>query len=146
MTSPNFPTVTVALACFLHYPGPNLPMAVFFTVAEAFHAAIVIVCFANLSARRRKSLLYKVYSWCRGWYPSHALGLTLLALPALCALANFQCERLRRGGLGGHGGGESREMYLQLCFFGVVHFTNLTALSNWAKSAFASLTAVVILG
>ena len=37
-------------------------------------------------------------------------------------------------------------MYLQLCFFGVVHFTNLTALSNWAKSAFASLTAVVILG
>ena len=82
-----------------------------------------------------------MYSWCRGWYPSHALGLTLLALPALCALANFQCERLRRGG-----GGESREMYLQLCFFGVVHFTNLTALSNWAKSAFASLTAVVILG
>ena len=86
-------------------------------------------------------MLYKVYSWCRGWYPSHALGLTLLALPALCALANFQCERLRR-----ESGGESREMYLQLCFFGVVHFTNLTALSNWAKSAFASLTAVGILG
>ena len=49
-------TVTVALACFLHYPGPNLPMAVFFTVAAAFHSAIVIVCFANLSARRRYRL------------------------------------------------------------------------------------------
>ena len=45
-------TVTVALACFLHYP-PNVPMAVFFTVAAAFHSAIVIVCFTNLSSRRR---------------------------------------------------------------------------------------------
>ena len=45
--------VIVALACFLHYPGPNVPMAVFFTVAAAFHSAIVVVCFANLSARRR---------------------------------------------------------------------------------------------
>ena len=89
---------------------------------------------------RRKSVLYKVYSWCRGWYPSHALGLTLLSLPALCALANFQCERLR------HGAGESREFYLELCFFGVVHFTNLTALNNWVKSAFASVMAVAILG
>ena len=46
-------SVIVALACFLHYPGPNLPMAVFFTLAAIFHSAIVIVCFANLSARRR---------------------------------------------------------------------------------------------
>ena len=87
--------------------------------------------------------MYKVYSWCRGWYPSHALGLTLLALPALCALANFQCERLRRGGAPV---AESREFYLQLCFFGVVHFTNLTALNNCVKSAFASVMAVAILG
>jgi len=84
-------------------------------------------------------VLYKVYSWCRGWYPSHALGLALLSLPALCALANFQCERLR------HGAGESREFYLELCFFGVVHFTNLTALNNWVKSAFASVMAIAIL-
>ena len=92
---------------------------------------------------RRKSVLYKVYSWCRGWYPSHALGLTLLSLPALCALANFQCERLRRGGAPV---AESREFYLQLCFFGVVHFTNLTALNNCVKSAFASVMAIAILG
>ena len=46
-------SVIVALACFLHYPGPNLPMAVFFTLAAIFHSALVIVCFANLSARRR---------------------------------------------------------------------------------------------
>merc|ERR1719507_580437 len=120
-------------------------MAVFFTVAAAFHSAIVIVCFTNLSSRRRdrrKSVLYKVYSWCRGWFPSHALGLTLLSLPALCALANFQCERLRRGGAPV---AESREFYLQLCFFGVVHFTNLTALNNCVKSAFASVMAIAIL-
>ena len=46
-------SVIVALACFLHYPGPNLPMAVFFTFAAIFHSALIIVCFANLSARRR---------------------------------------------------------------------------------------------
>ena len=39
-----------------------------------------------------------------------------------------------------------REFYLQLCFFGIVHFTNLTALNNWVKSAFASVMALVILG
>ena len=61
---------------------------------EAIIRVKSIQSFAKIVSRpsfpRRKSLLYKVYSWCRGWYPSHALGLTLLALPALCALANFQ--------------------------------------------------------
>ena len=78
-------------------------------------------------------LLFRLYSWSRGWVPSHLLGLLLLSLPILCVYANFDCSRLDEPG--------EREFYLQLVFFGIIHFCNLTALNNWVKSIVATVMA-----
>lgn len=132
--------VIVSLACFLHYP-PTIPWAVFFSLSIVYHAVLTTVCFVQLVSTphaRRKTAIGRLYSWGRGWVPSHVFGVVLLALPILAAFANFQCARLN------HGGGESREFYLEICFFGIVHFTNLTALNNWVKSTVASVMSVVI--
>lgn len=77
--------------------------------------------------------LDRLYHWSRGWIPSHLLGLLLLSLPILSVYANFDCSRLNEPG--------EREFYLQLVFFGIIHFCNLTALNNWVKSILATIMA-----
>jgi adenylate cyclase 9 len=126
----------MAVACFLHYP-PNVGWGVFFAFAMLFHILVVLVCVQQLTrATKRRTLLFKVYSWCRGWYPSHILGLILVALPVISVLSNFDCNALFKKG--------ERELYMQLVFFGIVHFCNLTALTNWIKSGCASLVGLLV--
>ncbi|TRY74079.1 hypothetical protein TCAL_07404 [Tigriopus californicus] len=129
--------LTVAIACFLHYPF-NVIWLLYFIASALYHLAVVVMCFKHLwHTSKRRTTLSRIYSWCRGWYASHVFGLILLALPILSVFANFNCSFL-------DGKGE-RELYLQLFFFGVIHFSNLTALNNWVKSSLASLLALLFI-
>ncbi len=99
----------MSVACFLHYPAVPQWISVF-AVSSTYHLLLALVCFKNLRARgrrrRRKTFLGRLYSWGRSWYPSHALGLILLALPFACVLSNFSCARTESEG--------ERVLYLQV--------------------------------
>merc|ERR1719219_2751252 len=88
-------------------------------------------------AKERKSFLNKIYSWCRGWIPSHCLGSLFLALPILGALSNFNCDVTYVRGI--------REFYLQLVFISLTHFSNLSSLNYVVKSSLATVFAVSVI-
>merc|ERR1719219_1340437 len=88
-------------------------------------------------AKERKSFLNKIYSWCRGWIPSHCLGSLFLALPILGTLSNFNCDVTRERGI--------REFYLQLVFISLTHFSNLSSLNYVVKSCLATIFAIVVM-
>jgi len=88
-------------------------------------------------SREKKSFLNKIYSWCRGWIPSHCLGSLFLALPILGTLSNFNCDVTSEKG--------KRELYLQLVFISLTHFSNLSALNYVVKSSLATVFAVLVM-
>jgi len=130
-------------ACFLHYSSSSVgsvPWFAFFALAAAYHAFLAAICFKELAAggnpRKRRTASSRLYCWGRRWLPSHLFGLGLLSLPFLGVMTNFSCTTLENEG--------ERVLYLQLCFFGIVHFCNLTALANWVKSLVVTLLVALL--
>ncbi len=78
----------------------------------------------------------QIYSWCRGWVPSHCFGSLFLALPILGCLSNFHCDLLDHR----HSG-----FYLQVVFISLIHFSTLSSLNYVVKSLIATLFAIVVM-
>lgn len=132
-----FLLLVISLACFMHF-DLTLPWVVFFVLAAIYHLILASVCFIQLLCpSRKRAVMNRVYTWGRGWVPSHILGTIMLSLPILSVLVNFSCSHLE-----GHG---EREFYLQLVFLGIIHFCNLTALNNWVKSLTATLMGMLVI-
>lgn len=128
----------VSLAAFLHYPTETWSVA-YFALALAFEAVVLYVFGRQMYLQkrhvfRRRSGLQKLYSWARGWVPSHVFGVTLASLPLLATLVNFSCGEVQ---------GSERTFFLQLVCVGLVHFCNFSALNYMAKSVVASSGAAV---
>lgn len=85
------------------------------------------------------SYVAKVYKKCRGWIPSHCIGILLLALPILIVLSNFTC-----GVVSGKEDERNRDFYLQMLLICLTHFSNLSSLNYVVKSGFASLFAILV--
>jgi adenylate cyclase 9 len=63
--------------------------------------------------------------------------LNFLALPILGTLSNFNCDVTSEKG--------KRELYLQLVFISLTHFSNLSALNYVVKSSLATVFAVLVM-
>ncbi len=134
LSLPSLLLAAVSAACFLHYP-PSPQWVSVFAVASTYHLVLAFVCFKNLRSPRgrrrrhhRSSLLCRLYSWGRGWIPSHLLGLVLLSLPFACVVSNFSCARTGNEG--------ERVLYLQV---GKAVPTNNALLINFRLSSDAEI-------
>ncbi|XP_037086581.1 adenylate cyclase type 9-like isoform X1 [Pollicipes pollicipes] len=78
-----------------------------------------------------------VYTWYTRWYPFHAVGATLVSLPAGAVFANWSCESFERDWRCG-------ELYFLMLFVGLIHYCNFTQLNCWMKSMLATLSAAVV--
>ena len=63
--------------------------------------------------------------------------MNFLALPILGTLSNFNCDVTSEKG--------KRELYLQLVFISLTHFSNLSALNYVVKSSLATVFAVLVM-
>ena len=146
----------VCFACFLHYPLTTAWL-LYFLIASFFLTCVVWVLLRHSNSnaqqqqraqpvqphlahlRPKKPQLARLYSWCRGWVPSHCLGSLLIALPMLATMANFRCDLtyVERDG--------EREFFLQLVYIGLVHFCNLSALNYCVKGLLATISAATII-
>ena len=63
--------------------------------------------------------------------------MNFLALPILGTLSNFNCDVTNEKG--------KRELYLQLVFISLTHFSNLSALNYVVKSSFATVFAILVM-
>ena len=130
----------ICLATLLHYEV-SWPWVLYFILAGMYHILVIVVFVVHVSqqkkAFRRRGLVTSLYSWSRGWVPSHCFGLILTSLPMLAIFANFHCEEVTHD--------LERDFFLQLVYVGLLHFCNLSALNYVVKSFVASLCAFAVI-
>jgi len=128
----------VCLACLARY-GPGIVWLCVAALSLLYQLALVVGCLRNLfSGPGGSGGVGALYSWCRGWYPTQALGALLISIPVIALMGNLSCGSLTSSTT------EGRNFYLNLLTVCLIHFCNFTQIYCYVKSILATVFAAAI--
>lgn len=127
----------LSIAIFLGLPLQPVWLGVFVLVLLVEVAMMAIITM-DLCCRGRHTGLGRILSAAANWYPRHAFGAVLAAVPAIAVYINFACSTFEN--IPGQD-----LFYCVLLLASLVHFCNFTMLSSWMKSCLATTAGIILL-
>ncbi|EZA61585.1 Adenylate cyclase type [Ooceraea biroi] len=128
-------TISLFLLC-----KPTIYYTIFYVFATIVQVIAVFLCFRQLlyPNTAHSTFTQNIFKFFSRWYPWHACGAVLVALPIISILLNFTCNSVRSLS-------NFEYYYSYLIFIGLVHFCNFTQLNCWMKNLLVTLTGVLFI-
>ena len=125
----------VSLACYFNF-GASIAWISVCAFAGSYYILVIIVSLNNfLLPGPPRSLVRKMFNWCRRWYSTQVFGALLVALPIISLYANLTSDLLDVRD------NSKRIFFMNLLVVTLIHFCNFTQIYCYVKSLLATLFA-----